>query len=943
MLAHNNQIKSEILPQKKPKPGSIKFKLNKLVVKDYLRKLKMELAVVQDKEYAELNRKALTVVTKKEATIDYDKEITIRGYTGVPGSGKTTTVTKTLNPKTWKVISPYKRLLEDYKEKNWNGSTFIAGILTDYKQIVLDEVFVFSPGLFIFYLYTAEEVFVIGDPYQMEFVDDYNLYGNAKVKDILPYKELPVLNHSYTVPLDVTRYLNSTYYRDRPFTTSSTVVNSVKFITTTSFNAPSGICFSRRYSIDHKCNTVAMSQGMRRKEVNLIIDTGAPALIRGAHGQLVVAISRHSEKLNIYTFASYLKSLVDIEPIPNVAHNCVTGGEFVDYTVLQKARHVNYISRLNEKSTAGFRNKVPFKFTDVEIVENRDEFEVTRTDRKAERLSHAINKPMPRVKTVAEWMTDRHDVYKKKLKVYIPEEFRQQLSLNEIPYYNLSVPELNPGTFESYPQDSYTDFLPEPNDVTTYELEEMLAVIAPSTSTIRPSLYGFTHAGLEAPATKLWYSESGMKPNIGTEFHTVGYKLPFSMRGRPCTAMNPSAMLHCMLRRYSSKTERPYDDNPEQMGDLLFKNFIEMLEPNHPVVDQDLLNLCLAEQLNCIKEKNNLRQVELWDAALKETSSKISCFLKTQTKKDLAPDSWLKPHKGDVKAGQGVSAQPKTVNLMVGSYVRAVEKCVRAALPNNILFGFGYHPNVIANIVKYIDLMGTQGCEMDISEFDSQRGAWTDHFMTKVYEYFGVEYKRVAWMAELNKEWILDAGNMKSKVVGGFQSGRQDTLLSNTLVALAFALTFLKIEDLKLLLAQGDDILIYADKVELKMPVEFLKLEFTDVPTFCGYLVVDTLVIDPVAMCVKLGNRIFKDDQTIDEYINAVADWLQTINNLDKYNMMVFAAAKKYSISSVAVHMFYSYLKLFSQRKIITSIKSENLVSIDASTLQLHYGGITEA
>jgi hypothetical protein len=120
-------------------------------------------------------------------------------------------------------------------------------------------------------------------------------------------------------------------------------------------------------------------------------------------------------------------------------------------------------------------------------------------------------------------------------------------------------------------------------------------------------------------------------------------------------------------------------------------------------------------------------------------------------------------------------------------------------------------------------------------------------------------------------------------------------------------------------------LLIYAKLVEVLIQKAFLKIDFTPVPTFCGYIVNRTFVIDVIAMTVKLGNRLFFDDYDLVEYQRAVGEWLSSISNLHRYNAMVHTVGYKYGVDPSIVHSFYSFLSRFASGRLIRNFKDPAL------------------
>jgi len=178
---------------------------------------------------------------------------------------------------------------------------------------------------------------------------------------------------------------------------------------------------------------------------------------------------------------------------------------------------------------------------------------------------------------------------------------------------------------------------------------------------------------------------------------------------------------------------------------------------------------------------------------------------------------------------------------------------------------------------------------MDISENDKIHDHWSSAFMTKLYDYFGLNKIVNEILDSLNDRWQFNSGVFKAEVVGCLQSGRADTLCKNSFCDLFMTLASVCSKGVDYILFQGDDVTIIAQSVTILEDSPFykhLKLETNVVGSAVGFLVRETLTLDIYNVALKILNRNYYNEENLNkikDYQIAIQDRLSLINTLSDY------------------------------------------------------------
>jgi len=364
-------------------------------------------------------------------------------------------------------------------------------------------------------------------------------------------------------------------------------------------------------------------------------------------------------------------------------------------------------------------------------------------------------------------------------------------------------------------------------------------------------------------------------------------RFPVPMRGREIKESDPNNRLNTYIIRNAINHYRFNSEEHLELFRAMQREFNKYFNP--PQYDlEELLSISYAEQIDKINIKGEANQTQIADFNNRVQSHDIKVFIKTQIKADASEDSWFKLDKrGNYKAGQGISAQPKSINLLVGALVRALSTIISKSFQKFIPC-YGKHPSILRKTIEQMTA-GHQDCKVysfDITQFDTLHGDWSTQFMHFVFEQCGIQSWLVGLMDDLNDLWMLKTSLISMLVKGHLQSGRADTLDKNSICALFLTLANVEITDLVAILYQGDDVTIIARHCRL---TNFLfldgafKLESNLVGPAVGYLVADTLTIDLVQMVIKLTNRNYSatnnEEVELKQYQDAIKDRLSLLHN----------------------------------------------------------------
>nr|UKQ11004.1 hypothetical protein 1 [signal crayfish associated hepe-like virus 1] len=475
-------------------------------------------------------------------------------------------------------------------------------------------------------------------------------------------------------------------------------------------------------------------------------------------------------------------------------------------------------------------------------------------------------------------------------------------------------------------QDEFEDkhdqcFEPIRSSVNPYVVNEVMQRCYPTEARIDDVFSGACFTEFLPTKSPFTYNPKERDEHCFTQHHHSYYRAAAPIYGFKASA-TLNNVIDTLIKRFGGKRTNKFEEPEKVAGARLFDAFVGHLDTVTPLSLEDIANAA-GEQALRIKVKGDVANTVEFDPDL-YTAIKISVFNKSQIKAKAAENSWLPIAKGNLKAGQPISAQPKFMTHLGGAMMTALEKNIKRDMPSWMVMGYGLSKLELRAIVRTMRKPAYYNAiECDITEMDSVRGAATNrYFMQRLYDMYGCDELITRYAQLINESWLADATEFKLAVKGYFHSGRFDTLGSNTLVNLAIACVAFKVVDPCLMIAMGDDLAIIARQVSLNVNYKFLKVKFVDIPEWTSELIADDVYPSLPKKVAKLLNRTFKEEADLEQYRVAVQDWLYSYNSYSLMRRIVVINAVKYGITVNDSELLYSFLHGFALGKVMPSLKS---------------------
>lgn len=400
---------------------------------------------------------------------------------------------------------------------------------------------------------------------------------------------------------------------------------------------------------------------------------------------------------------------------------------------------------------------------------------------------------------------------------------------------------------------------------------------------------------------------------LGHAAESLKYRLPLSNRGREYNGKDMTPSIHTAVTRYGRPVKLPRMTSAWLQAACIAE-IDTLFTPRPAAIDEVVASH--AEYIEKCVTRSMSHLFDCYDTKFYEKSRKIDHFPKKQTKADLHHDAGIRyaPF-GFSKGGQGISAQPPAVNMLAAAWVRCAEKIVTSSLKPGFSFCYGKTFNEFDQEIRRLRHDALIGFENDFTQFDALRGLWSDEVMKVVYRRCGVDSLGIKLMQQLNNNWLLDAGDIKLQVRGCLQSGRADTLFSNTVINALMVLACYKFKNLRFMAFQGDDSAGFCDTATFRGPrdlLPYMKPVISKIPTLVGYLLADGLYLNLPRAIAKLASRKFIGVNDLVKYQTAVRDWLRIADNERDYFATIVVNARHYQKSERLFTPLMSYLYWFS-------------------------------
>lgn len=474
-------------------------------------------------------------------------------------------------------------------------------------------------------------------------------------------------------------------------------------------------------------------------------------------------------------------------------------------------------------------------------------------------------------------------------------------------------------------------YTPIASDCDPYSVTEIMLRCYPTAASIAEDHHGAVFTQMLPTKARITYTQHDQYGHPFDQRTSTYYRAAAPMYGFKASS-TLSNVMDTLIKRFGKPAGNKftYTDGQEPLpervlGNQLFASLTSHFDAITPITFEDVANAS-AEQALRIKIKGDVANTVDFEPEL-YSSLKISAFNKSQVKAKAAENSFLPISRGNLKAGQPISAQPKFMTHLGGAIATALEKAIRRDMPEWMVMGYGLSKSELRAIVRTTKIPHFhQAIECDITEMDSVRGVATNkYFMQRLYDTYGCDEVITRYAQALNENWTADALGFKMSVRGYFHSGRFDTLFSNTLVNLAIAMLAFDCKDPALVVAMGDDLAIIARKITVTHHFRFLKIARVQIPEWTSELIADDVYPSLPKKVAKLINRTFVTEEDLEVYRVAVKDWLRGCNSMGYMQRVIVINACKYDVPLVDMERLYSFLHGFAYGSIMPNLKSPHL------------------
>jgi hypothetical protein len=829
----------------------------------------------------------ITVEQKeKYIMLEHLEEIKIPCILGVGGSGKTRGVFENKCHMHDVIVSPYKEL--GTKHTSITYMKFLKKIIEGrkYRKVYLDEIFVYSAD----YIHTLlqysqiDQIVGIGDQYQLRHIDFNNTNVNNDFKiNGKGYNEITKRS-----PIDVIPYINKMLNKN--IKTTSKIKNSmfakeISDLDNINFTEEVIMCATQKMkemlSKRHKnVKTIAETHGKTFRSVAFIPHDLTQLPAENQVRYIYVAASRHTHKFVIYGSKTLIEQTYEILGTP------------IERTLLASTIPV-----------------VP----EVEVVEKDNII-----------LKH-------------------NTIYQDN--VHIPDDEIEEILEPLFKYENNN----------DNPLVAYTsDVLPRVNegklrinaDVANSKIIKIKGRRIGNKNRVKIAINKDSQYALKTMITR--YSK---KTNIegSTELLTKGLFSAFKDDYNSIEKLqkninipieevwkNSREYLRVLQSKYPEKeikeqikrdvafiSGEKYNKNSQDTTTQRFKEMYEIFNYRKATFEFDSSN-------NVLKKLTELER-EYDDAY----NDRIAFHLKQQTKPIIKNSS-----DANDKAGQGVSAWSKMINIFMSGWIRTMNEKIKNIIKDNYILAYDKSDAIISNeFSKYSEYTMNdeyQELNTDFTEFDSSHNMRSIAMERVLMSAMGIHKKVVEKYIKIRTTWELLGYNDGIYALSGKykqHSGQPNTLGANTMFNIAAINACYDIQGLLYFGAKGDDATIKAKKItertaETISMQNYLGYNIKAVygkPTefICNIMTPYGFYPDVLRRVTKIISTIYVDEKSYELAKINVKDALDVINgkdcNLDimeKYASEYYRIHKKIIIKPEQIHRMYLWLLQFDKREL---------------------------
>lgn len=360
----------------------------------------------------------------------------------------------------------------------------------------------------------------------------------------------------------------------------------------------------------------------------------------------------------------------------------------------------------------------------------------------------------------------------------------------------------------------------EPTLMESTPMEQLAPFGAPAEpTTINDALDKVTYGNIEtyhttlltciAPEEKIRVKALNIREDLKQQYHVRGkdYAHHTYVQDQITTATT-------LITRYAKKTLR----NPEREWRPMVEEMVQRFKNSY--LQDDIVPVptgCeqreLIEMLKAMHQRGTLAKAEYQDICSPNVTV-IDFHLKQQSKIKTAPEYSLPGHLRG-KAGQGISAWSKTLNMMLGTAVRCVQRSIAHSVRPDVTLAYNASELQLGHKLKG-DMRMLHTVESDITEFDCNQSPITTACEAAVWEGAGIDPKLIKLYLHIRANWKLSAYEIAELWGHDKQhSGQPATLFGNSLVTMFIMAWCYDGLDTAVCAFKGDDSIMLGEDIVL--------------------------------------------------------------------------------------------------------------------------------
>nr|QZZ63399.1 hypothetical protein [Nelson Astrovirus-like 1] len=378
-------------------------------------------------------------------------------------------------------------------------------------------------------------------------------------------------------------------------------------------------------------------------------------------------------------------------------------------------------------------------------------------------------------------------------------------------------------------------------------------------------------------------------------------------------------LLRTNLERLTHSTKNMPDEACQKLADQLFEKVYDEFDWK---VSEKHHHRCFLEAIEKMQQRGHdiekLKDIDNWHD---QYVNLVKSFLKAQQKPCLGKD----PHTVD-KAGQGISAWDKTLNLLMSPWTRLLEQVLVNQSNGRVRILSQMSDLQVQAIIEKDTVEGERFIDNDWTQFDSNQNNLTREILNRAMKQIGCPDILLEPFMEQLKTRRICAEQSSLIVNDKKDSGAPHTLIDNCLFNLAICLDLMV--DFNHLYIKGDDSMARGQNVRFdhermakyikKCGYKFKPNEHTS-GSFVSFLVNQQgVALDLPRICAKITSRAYTNPKDFVDYQDAISGQLKPIDlqagaNMCKVNALFYDNTTD---SESRFDILLSFILRFARREI---------------------------